>query len=136
MIPPADPLAALYADLPTVACLGRCWPSCGPIAMSEREAVRMARAVGERATRPFSPDTGCGYLSDAHRCLVYVHRPLICRLYGVAEGLLCEYGCRPSRVMPRAEVAEWFARVSALSRGVVVETAPGLLDVLGSITRP
>jgi hypothetical protein len=36
--------------------------------------------------------TSCELLVDG-RCSIYQDRPLICRLYGVAEGLPCPHGC-------------------------------------------
>lgn len=34
----------------------------------------------------------CGALKD-NKCSIYTARPAICRLYGVAEGLECPFGC-------------------------------------------
>lgn len=31
-----------------------------------------------------------------HRCKVYEARPLICRTFGVAKGLECHHGCKPT----------------------------------------
>jgi Fe-S-cluster containining protein len=38
----------------------------------------------------------CSALTPEGRCSIYEHRPLICRLYGVAEGLECHAGCVPA----------------------------------------
>jgi Fe-S-cluster containining protein len=48
------------------------------------------------------------------RCTVYEARPLICRVYGAAEGLRCPHGCTPERVVPDVEVFEMLERVEAL----------------------
>lgn len=34
--------------------------------------------------------------TTTHRCKIYEARPLICRTFGVAKGLECPYGCKPT----------------------------------------
>ena len=88
-------LESMYASLPTVVCQGLCAESCGPIACSQAEADRMEAAAG----RPLEFTSGlrCGYLDAIHRrCTVYTARPIICRLWGVAEGMACPWGCQPT----------------------------------------
>jgi hypothetical protein len=93
-------LQALYDQIPAIPdCDGRCWTSCGPIDMSDRERTRL-RDAGQRIT-PYrqalaSLDTyWCEALTGDKRCAVYEMRPLVCRLWGAAEGLPCVYGCVP-----------------------------------------
>ena len=93
-------LAELYARIPAVPdCDGRCWTSCGPIEMSDRERQRI-RAAGVRIT-PYRQAMAsgerfwCDALTGGKRCAVYDLRPMICRLWGAAEGLPCVYGCVP-----------------------------------------
>jgi uncharacterized protein len=84
-----DQLAALYAQVPDLpGCDGRCWWSCEPPEMSDREAQRLPQA-----TRPGSL---CGLLTAEGRCGDYEHRPMICRLWGTNENMPCPYGCRPT----------------------------------------
>lgn len=58
----------------------------------------------------------CPALSAFGRCRAYGARPAICRLYGVTEGLPCEYGCVPERVMTDAEAREVLAAVETARR--------------------
>lgn len=86
-------LDELYARLPKLECQGHCHDSCGPIDMSVRERARIV----ERARKPITcgPGAGCSMLTADRRCSVYDIRPMICRLWGLVEGLRCPYGCRP-----------------------------------------
>jgi hypothetical protein len=93
-------LAELYARIPRIPdCDGRCWTSCGPVDMSDRERQRI-RAAGTRIT-PYqkamaSPERfWCDALTGDKRCAVYDLRPLICRIWGAVEGMPCVYGCVP-----------------------------------------
>lgn len=93
-------LAELYAQIPEMdGCTGQCWVSCGPIDMSWRERQRI-RHAGIRITpvmEAISADEvfACEALTAGNRCAVYELRPLICRLWGTAEGLECPFGCLP-----------------------------------------
>lgn len=93
-------LAKLYDRIPAIPdCDGRCWTSCGPVGMSDRERQRIRRA-GYRIT-PYQQAMAkieryyCEALTGDRRCAVYDLRPLVCRLWGAVEGLPCVYGCRP-----------------------------------------
>jgi Fe-S-cluster containining protein len=93
-------LADLYARIPAIPdCDGRCWTSCGPIDMSDRERQRI-RAAGVRITPYQEALAGverfhCDALTGDKRCAVYELRPLICRIWGAVEGMPCVYGCVP-----------------------------------------
>jgi Fe-S-cluster containining protein len=93
-------LQKLYDQIPAIpACDGRCWTSCGPIGMSDREGQRL-RQAGYRIT-PYQQAVQrvetyyCEALTEDKRCAVYEMRPIVCRLWGAVEGLPCVYGCRP-----------------------------------------
>jgi Fe-S-cluster containining protein len=108
-----QPLLALYRSLPTLACKGLCADSCGPIAATALEAERMRTAAGFKPLTLDAETLTCGYL-QAGRCAVYDVRPLICRLWGAADGMRCPHGCEPSRVVGRAEgrrLFQWAARL-------------------------
>lgn len=64
------------------------------IELEDRHAVIRRMAAGE--------DYTCPALVDG-QCSVYDDRPLICRLWGVTEGLPCPYGCEPDSVVPDAD---------------------------------
>jgi uncharacterized protein len=80
----------IYARLPTIACRGKCQESCGPIYMSLR-CPMLCRESG--------------------KCRVYDIRPVICRLWGLVESMLCPWGCRPARVLTDREGAVIIERV-------------------------
>lgn len=93
-------LQKLYDQIPGIPdCDGRCWTSCGPIDMSDRERQR-ARQAGYRITpwqdaRAWKETYYCEALTGDKRCAVYEMRPLVCRLWGAVEGMPCVYGCVP-----------------------------------------
>ena len=103
-------LKALYDKLPTVACKGLCWNSCGPIDMSTAERERItdlgvdiplfdperaaAWAAGEKL---YCPALKFGTRDGGVGCSVYEARPLICRAWGVGTGeMACPHGCETS----------------------------------------
>lgn len=93
-------LQKLYDRIPAIPdCDGRCWTSCGPIGMADRERQKI-RQAGYRIT-PYRQamaevDTYyCEALTGDKRCAVYDMRPMVCRLWGAVEGLPCVYGCVP-----------------------------------------
>lgn len=94
-------LKAIYDRIPEIPdCDGRCWTSCGAIDMSDRERQRI-RQAGYRITpvnlaRAMEETFYCEALTSDRRCAVYTMRPLVCRLWGAAEGLRCPYGCVPA----------------------------------------
>ena len=105
-------LEAIYAGLPGLACKGLCQDSCGPIGLTELEAKRIEKKFHRLPV--LSADLRCSLLVDG-RCQVYPLRPLICRLYGLAEHMRCPHGCQPDRVLSQPEANALLAKVSALS---------------------
>lgn len=106
-----DELEALYAELPSIECRGSCWDSCGRIGMTGLEHRRVAAAgVDIPEGRTSDPPAVCKALTMLHQCSVYSVRPLICRLWGLTEGLPCTFGCRPTRLLTDAETYEYLAR--------------------------
>lgn len=107
-------LDALYAELPSIECRGKCWDSCGPIGMTGVEHRRLREAGAEVPNNtifPPPPGSLCPALTMFNQCGVYEIRPLICRLWGLIEGVLpCTYGCRPDRYLTDAEAHEFIAR--------------------------
>lgn len=101
-------LDEIYAQIPTIACTRRCFRTCGVIPMAESEAKRIARhrlpivACGSGVHMFDAPLDVCPALRGRD-CTIYQDRPLICRLYGVAEGLECRWGCKPERYLTREE---------------------------------
>lgn len=86
---------AAWADppehIPAVLCKGLCWDECSLIPVTRAEQQQIAAASGGRLS--VTPEGRCSALTDDNRCAVYTDRPLICRLYGAAEGMICSHGC-------------------------------------------
>ncbi len=101
-------LDALYRTLPRLECRGMCSESCGPIAMSAVERQRLVQISSRHRTSPV-----CPLLHDG-RCQAYQERPLICRLWGIAEEMPCPFGCKPQRVITREEGFELLAKARAI----------------------
>ena len=98
-------LDALYEKVPVLKCLGLCGekvcvPIGGLISKAEDERVDELYGVAE------AKDTGhCNRLNASGKCEVYEHRPMICRVWGLEEGSICEWGCKPEeRYLTRAEI--------------------------------
>lgn len=136
-------LQRLYDRVPEVKCDGSCHGACCFIEASVRERERMERASGQRldtldAAAPNGAGSKighdgrllgryrCSMLTDDGRCGVYDARPMICRLFGVAEGMECHRGCIPDRMLSFAEAAELLTeamRVGGDPRGRAVDGA-------------
>lgn len=88
----------LYAQLPALSCRGLCEDSCAEhIDASAAERRRLLDA-GVDLDAP-TPDGACPALTHtfgAGRCSVYTIRPMICRLWGVADSMPCPHGCVPA----------------------------------------
>ena len=81
----------VYAKVPPLACKGLCQASCtGPIPATKIEHDFVARAG---ASLPVLVEPCANLVDD--RCAVYETRPLICRLWGVVENMVCPHGCEP-----------------------------------------
>lgn len=106
-------LEALYAELPKIECKGLCSNSCAYIGMTKAERDRIAR---DGKPVPGFLDDPCKALVMA-RCTIYEHRPLICRMFGVAIGMECSHGCVPERLLTREEGREFLRRAEEISRG-------------------
>lgn len=105
-------LQILYSQIPPIACQGLCTDCCGPMGMSHLEYVRVQRATPRKL---FAQRQPCPLLRQG-RCTVYAVRPLICRLWGVAENMPCPWGCRPTRYLSIDEADVLMRQVEALSQ--------------------
>lgn len=104
---------ALYAELPGIDCQGRCWDSCGPIDMTRLERARIRREKDVLIPVGSFVEDGpvmCPALTMFRQCGVYEIRPLICRIWGLAETMPCTYGCKPERYLNDVEMYEFLAR--------------------------
>src|SRR5439155_26671783 len=94
---PAAQLDALYAQLPTIACQGKCAIACSAIPLTDVEARRLQVVTHKKPRTVPGPAGGprerCVYLTADERCSAYAVRPLICRAWGVVPLLSCMHGC-------------------------------------------
>lgn len=119
-------LLALYAKIPEIECQGHCHPSCTIVPAAKFEIKRARQRMGGK--NPFNPINAvnslksgikgnsippCAALKDK-RCSIYTARPAICRLYGVAEGLECPFGCQPKRKLSKQEAHDLIREIEAL----------------------
>lgn len=123
---PIQQLAALYASIPSIDCQGYCHRSCGPIVATQlerRQLLKASRQFGTAVEQPLTyakSTLSCDYLTEDKRCRVHASRPLLCRLYGVAEGMPCTYGCIPERVLPDADVQVILKAMQAYAGAIVL----------------
>lgn len=111
-----------WLKVPSIECKGLCVDSCGPIIMSGLEADRIDKENGRTIT--YDPDTlKCSELADG-RCGIYDDRPLICRMWGVAEEMPCVFGCVPERTLSREEGRALLESLNVRSDGRTVATEP------------
>jgi Fe-S-cluster containining protein len=112
-------LEALYAELPAIECKGECAHSCKEIVVSHLELRRIVkrRRVRMRA-REMAPvirieGDPCPYLRHG-RCTVYEARPMLCRLWGLTEEMVCPHGCEPERQLTQEEFVSFMRRAKEL----------------------
>jgi len=89
-----------YSLVPSANCKGLCRESCGPVLASLEERQRIMER--HRLELGFDPKTLTCHLLFNGKCTVYEDRPLLCRLWGVAEKMPCTFGC-DAPVMPRKD---------------------------------
>lgn len=113
-------LNEIYDALPSVDCKGLCWTTCSFINITPIEQLNIEENIGRPVETVLVPlvigkgvtpiikpvgDDKCPFLV-MKRCSIYASRPLICRVYGTAEGLPCRHGCTPTAVIKDREVNE------------------------------
>jgi Fe-S-cluster containining protein len=98
-------LARAYAKVPRIECKGLCHTTCGMIpligkekALTERVTTTQWTVLGEGRLL-YDADRGCCPFLQENRCSIYDERPLMCRVWGAAEGLECPHGCEPEARM-------------------------------------
>lgn len=97
-------LQAIYDQVPGGFCRGLCQRYCGVIAFVPAEAERVRRSgLLPLPVVPSADELTCPLLSADGRCNIYADRPLVCRLWGAVEDMTCPHGCRPERLLTRAE---------------------------------
>ena len=106
-------LAALLAQVPTVACTGRCATrACRDLTVSALDIAHVRHATGHTLTT--HGDHACSLLDDSGTCQAHEQRPLVCRLYGVHEYLACPFGCQPEQWLDTATAVELLTAIERL----------------------
>lgn len=77
--------------LPQLNCKGLCHDQCTIVPMTPVELRKVERALGGKLIP--TADGKCGALDENNRCRVYKDRPLVCKLWGMSEGMICPHGC-------------------------------------------
>ena len=103
-------LEAIYARIPSIKCAQKCQGCCGPLGFTEGENLRFSNIQ-------VRDDLTCSKLTCFGTCSIYNIRPTICRLWGVAEGMECPWGCVPERVLSKAEAKQILKDVADWSGG-------------------
>jgi Fe-S-cluster containining protein len=109
-------LDALYAELPALPCKGKCSHSCAGIVMApgERERIKLEGGV-TLPTFPGGPRPPCPALKD-DRCTVHQIRPMMCRMWGIADWMRCPHGCKPEGGwMSEQETVRFFLRTHLIA---------------------
>jgi Fe-S-cluster containining protein len=121
-------LEELYAALPSLECRGKCAKSCTPIDMSDAERARIEQCHGIRIPpRHETAGPSCPALTSWGTCQVYTVRPMICRLWGVADSMRCPHGCRPAnRWMPDQETMDLLLESFQVGGGPLANVTPRL----------
>ncbi len=112
-------------DLPMLMCKGLCHDNCTIVPMTPVELAKVERAIGKPLE--IGSDGRCGALNDCNRCDAYNDRPLICRIWGMAEGAMCPHGCvtTSGQYLEYHEVAGMMARAEAVEGVHVVPPMKG-----------
>jgi Fe-S-cluster containining protein len=117
-------LDEIYAQVPAIDCRGKCADTCTefPVSRLEQRIVRGVSGKDLLTEDPRWPTRGrlkrrCPMLTGSGRCSVYDVRPLICRLWGVAEPMPCNYGCKTvdGVLLPIRRMYELLAQVYRVS---------------------
>ena len=106
-------LLEIYRKVPEIECTGACINECSVIPMTKLEAGRIRKASIRPVTFETSPSGKyvtmipklglvCPMLVGT-KCSIYDVRPLVCRIFGVTESLLCPEGCKAKKTLTRKE---------------------------------
>jgi hypothetical protein len=113
----------MVPGVPRMDCKGLCHDQCTVIPVTPVERRRVEAAGGRRL---FVTSEGrCSMLDDNNRCVGYAGRPLICRMWGASEGMICPHGCetRSGRYLTHGE-------------GMALMAERRIVDGCHEVTRP
>ena len=93
-------LDELYALIPKIECIPGCIQCCGHIPWSVEEFSRLPTEYKE-LVHIFQMK--CGLAKQDVGCVAHKYRPLICRLFGVVEGIPCPAGVKADHLLSGEE---------------------------------
>lgn len=112
---PPKALREVWEKVPGMKdCKGLCFDSCGPIPVSSLERSLLEERTGKELRVADGPGLDCVLLQNG-LCSAYSIRPLVCRIWGVAEGLPCTHGCEPERVLSAEEALALFKEIEEIA---------------------
>ena len=83
-------LEDLWAMIPKMECKPGCHQCCGPTLWSRAEYETIKHFLENNGRKELeATGLSCPYLDNEKGCSIYPVRPLLCRLFGVTEGLEC-----------------------------------------------
>ena len=122
-------LQAIYDQVPEIACERKCAPACSMIPIHPLERIEIAKYTGRKVKvcdtnwgmtyknfLVMKAKTGsvvCRYFRR-NKCSIYPVRPLICRFYGVTEGLRCPFGCEQEGMLTDKEAHELIKQLNEI----------------------
>ena len=115
-------LSRIYGRLPAFKCREKCGECCGPVMWSLAEEIVIRDYLKKRGLeyrKSKSLLDKCPYLTKDKKCEIYEVRPLICRAYGVVEGLECPF-VSANKLMSKAEYKLLEEEVSRLSETIAI----------------
>lgn len=113
-------LQAIYDSLPRIECQGLCSNRCRELVITELEYHQMGEYLGYLPRWKYDKAHTCPMLRNG-RCRVHAVRPLVCRLWGYTETMICPHGCKPDRYLTWEEGLELWRQVQELSYGPIIQ---------------
>lgn len=77
--------------IPPMRCDDGCGACCGPVICSEKDYAAVKREAARNGVKPIMQGVMCPYYQGG-KCAVYNARPLVCRLFGHSDKLVCKHG--------------------------------------------
>lgn len=109
-------LVEIYSQIPSSRCPPTCGRCCGPVFPSLAE-IRNIKDWCQQHNRGYKEfildiDKSCPYLGENKECTIYLVRPFLCRMCGVAEDLPCPIGkLTPSKVLNHNQSSALYSQI-------------------------
>ncbi|MBL1176890.1 YkgJ family cysteine cluster protein [Pantanalinema sp. GBBB05] len=113
-------LQEIYQSLPKINCQQKCQACCTIITLSPIEIEHLKQNGKGLPVARYSKEFDyqmCSHLRQNGDCAIQPVKPLICRLWGLTETMVCPHGCEPERRLTREEMLDLMLEVDALRSG-------------------